>query len=66
MISSKTSKFGLFIRSIQSNFDKQFSDADLVLSYLFSTVNREKIFKLQFLLSDVLQSVVKPCCLGQI
>ena len=45
----------LYIRSIQLNFDKQFSDADLVLSYLFSTVNREIFFKLQFLSSDVLQ-----------
>ena len=43
------------IQSIQSNFNKQFSDADLVLTYLFSTVNREKFFKLQFLSSDVLQ-----------
>ena len=43
------------IQSIQSNFNKQFSDADLVLTYLFSTVNREKFFKLQFLPSNVLQ-----------
>jgi hypothetical protein len=48
--SSKKTKFGLFI----------YTDADLLLSYFFSTVNREKFFKLQFLFSDVLQLVVKP------